>query len=540
MLKNITEIAKKLGIENDIELYGKYKAKIPWDLYKRGGYEDKLGNLILVTAITPTKAGEGKTTTSIALVDGLNYIGENAIGVLREPSMGPVFGLKGGATGGGKVTVEPSEDINLHFNGDFHALTSAINLISAIIDNHIYQGNKLNIDPNRIIWKRALDMNDRSLREITIGQGSKVNGIERKDGFTITVASELMAILCLATSKDDFMERVGNILVAYSINGDPIYLRELKITNAIYKLMKDALNPNLVQTQENNPILIHGGPFANIAHGCNSIIATYNAMCLADYTVTEAGFGADLGASKFLDIKVRHSGVFPKCVVLVASIRAILEHGNGDFEKGFYNNVYHHYTKLSTAYGENKNVIIAINKFADDRPEDLELLAELCEQNNIKYALCDGFANGGKGSQDLAKLVVDTIKHGPRYNWKQLYPYQYHNKTPYDAIIDKINLVCTKVYGADSVKFSEKALDKINEFSKLENFKTAFVCVAKTPLSLTDDPKQKGITSGFDIHVKDINYYAGANFVVPITGNVLLMPGLPEVPAAVKMENSEE
>ena len=538
-LKHISEIAQKLGIEKDIDLYGKYKAKIPWDLYLRDEYKDKKGNLILVTAITPTKAGEGKTTTLVALVDGLNYIGKKAIGALREPSMGPVFGLKGGATGGGKVTVEPSEDINLHFNGDFHALTSAINLIATVIDNHIYQGNELNINPDKIVWKRALDMNDRTLREITIGQGSKVNGIERKDGFTITVASELMAIWCLSSNKEDFINRVGNILIAYNKENKPVYLKELKITKAVYKLMKDALNPNLVQTQEHNPVLIHGGPFANIAHGCNSVIATSNALALGDYVVTEGGFGADLGASKFLDIKVRHLGVIPKCIVLVASIRAILEHGNGDFEKGFYSNVYHHYNKLRTVYGNNDNVVIAINKFADDSEEHLNQLSELCKKHHIQFALCDGFALGGKGAKELAELVVNTVESDNKFNWEPLYPIKNGNISPYRDAINKIESVCKKVYGADSVIFSDKATNKLLEYSELDGFDESYICVAKTPLSLTDDPKQKGVTSGFDIHVKDINYYSGARFIVPITGNVLLMPGLPDIPAAVKMEDEE-
>ena len=532
-LKRISEIAKHLGIDNYIEPYGKYKAKINSEVYNKI-QNNKDGKLILVTAITPTKAGEGKTTTTVALVDGLNYIGESAIGVLREPSLGPVFGLKGGATGGGKVTVEPSDDINLHFTGDMHALTSSINLISAIIDNSIYQGNPLNINPEKITWTRALDMNDRTLRNITIAQGAKTNGIERKDKFTITVASELMAVMCLAQDETDFINRVNEIAVASTYDNKLIKIKDLKISKAIYKLMKDALKPNLVQTAENNPVIIHGGPFANIAHGCNSIIATKMGLKLADYVVTEAGFGADLGAEKFLDIKCSELQKWPDCIVLVATIRALKEHGNGDLKNGFINNLLHHYNVLKEKYSDSNNktesnIVVAINKFADDTPEDLDELYRLASSESMNVCYVDGFNKGGAGAVDLANYVK-LIALSKTKNVHASY-----NK--HDTIKNKIESICKNIYGASNVIFKDSILESLESYSKdnpeVNDF---YICMAKTPLSITDDPNIKTIPSKFDIYINDIKYYHGAKFIVPISGKVLLMPGLPSVPQAVKME----
>lgn len=520
-LYKIDKISKKIGIK--VEKYGNYKGKIPLsELDKFKNTEN--GKLVLVTAITPTKAGEGKTTTTVALLDGLNKIGIKAIAALREPSLGPVFGMKGGATGGGKVTVEPTEEINLHFTGDMHALTSSINLISAVIDNHIYQGNELNIDPNKVVWKRALDMNDRALREITIGEGPKSNGIERQDGFIITVASELMAIMCLAENEDDFIERVKKIIVAYTYDDKPITVNDLKISNAIRKLMKEALKPNLVQTQEHNPAIIHGGPFANIAHGCNSIIATKAALKLGEVVVTEAGFGADLGAEKFLDIKCPESGLKPDLIVLVATIRALKEHGNGILKDGFAN-LKQHYENLKK-YGV--DVLIAINHFEADTPEEINELKEFCNKNNYENAFCDGYLNGGLGSTDLAVSVMSMLlkensHFKPLYNREEL------------SIKEKIELISKEIYRAEGVEYSELALEKIKKYEEL-GFGGAYVCMAKTPQSFTDDPKILNAPRNFKIHVKDVNLSAGANFIVPITGKILTMPGLPKVPAAVKME----
>ena len=533
-LKPIQEIAKLAHIpEEYIEPYGKYKAKIDYRLFDEVKSRPD-GKLVLVTAITPTKAGEGKTTSSIALTEGMAKIGQEALLCLREPSLGPVFGIKGGATGGGLASVAPSEDINLHFTGDMHALTSSINLISAIIDNSIYQGNPLRIDANRIVWKRAMDMNDRALRNVEVAGGDP-KGTPREDHFVITVASELMAILCLATSEEDFMNRVNSILVAYDLDGKPIYLKELRISHAILKLMREALKPNLVQTLENNPVLIHGGPFANIAHGCNSLFATRLALKLAPIVITEAGFAADLGAEKFLDIKCRVGGLHPDCAVLVATIRALKMHGGQPFEelttpntdaleKGL-ENLKAHYENLSL-YGI--PVVVAINHFESDAQEEVDLLTTYCKKNGFPVAFLDGFIKGGEGSVELARLVLDTLHNKPAH-----YQPLYDLNAP---VKEKIETICKKIYHAGEVAFSEKALAQIEEYEKL-GYGDSYVCIAKTPQSFTDDPKVLGAPRGFTINIREVNLSAGARFIIPLTGAILTMPGLPKVPAAVKMED---
>ena len=535
-LKNIYEIASKAGIdEKYVEPYGKFKAKI--DLSIMNELKDnKDGKLILVTAITPTKAGEGKTTMSCALVEGLNKINKNATVCLREPSLGPVFGMKGGATGGGKVTVEPGDDINLHFTGDMHALTSSINLIAAIIDNSIYQGNPLNIDPEKVVWKRAIDMNDRTLRDITIGQGSKVNGIERKDGFIITVASELMAVFCLAKDEEDFKNRVNEIIVAYTYDDKPIYVKDLRISNAIGKLMKMALNPNLVQTGENNPAFIHGGPFANIAHGCNSIIALKLALKLKDYVVTEAGFGADLGAEKFLDITAQNGEFKPSLVVLVATIRALKMHGGQELDtiqdeniealKEGIKNLNQHLENIKK-FG--MDVVVAINHFATDNQIEIDYLSKWCEDNGYKVSFVDGFSKGGEGAVDLAKKVCDAIEE----NKSQYHPLYDHND---EDVKGKIRKICQEIYRADDVEFSEKAEKDIQKYIDM-GYAKSYICMAKTPQSFTDDAKVLNAPRGFKITVREVNLSAGAKFIIPLTGSILTLPGLPKVPSAVKMED---
>ena len=533
-LKPIYEIAKIAHIpEECVEPYGKYKAKIDYSLFD--AVKDRPdGKLVLVTAITPTKAGEGKTTTSIALAEGMAKIGQEALLCLREPSLGPVFGIKGGATGGGLASIAPSEDINLHFTGDMHALTSSINLIAAIIDNSIYQGNPLRIDANRVVWKRAMDMNDRALRNVNVAGGDP-KGTPREDHFVITVASEMMAILCLAKDEQDFMERVNSILVAYDLDGKPIYLRELRISHAIMKLMREALKPNLVQTLENNPVLVHGGPFANIAHGCNSLFATRLALKLAPIVITEAGFAADLGAEKFLDIKCRVGGLHPDCAVLVATIRALKLHGGQPFEEleqescaalsAGLENLKIHYENLRK-YG--LPVVVAINHFASDKPAEIQILEDYCKENGFPVAFLDGFLKGGEGSTDLAKLVVKTLAECPSE-----YAPIYDLEAP---IKEKIEAICTKIYRAGKVVYSERALEQIKEYEAL-GYGNAYVCIAKTPQSLTDDPKVLGAPQGFTITIREVNLSAGARFVIPLTGAILTMPGLPKVPAAVKMED---
>lgn len=534
-LENIYKIAEKLNIdEKYIEPYGKYKAKINYDIWNEVK-DNKDGKLVLVTAITPTKAGEGKTTMSIALTEGLNRIGQKAMACLREPSLGPVFGVKGGATGGGKVCVEPSEDINLHFTGDMHALTSSINLVSACLDNSIYQGNLLNIDPTKVVWKRALDMNDRTLRDITIGQGSSVNGVERKDGFVITVASEMMAIMCLATSKENFKERLGEIIVAYTYDNKPVYIKDLKITNAIMKLMKNALDPNLVQTTEHNPVLIHGGPFANIAHGCNSILETKLALKLSPIVVTEAGFGADLGAEKFLDIKCQEANLTPSLVVMVATIRALKMHGGqeldsiselnlGALKEGIKNLEQH----LENIKKFGMDVVVAINHFASDHEEEVSFLKNWCEEAGYKVSFVDGFIKGSEGCVSLANMVVDALKEN-----KSHYHSLYNRKSD---VKTKIETICKEIYRCEHVEYSEKAEEDIKKYVEM-GYGDNYICMAKTPQSFTDDAKILNAPRNFNIHIREVNLSAGAKFLVCLTGSILTMPGLPKVPSAVKMED---
>lgn len=533
-MKNIYEIAKKAGIdEKYIIPYGLDKAKIDTSI-NESVKNNKDGKLVLVTAITPTKAGEGKTTSSIALTDGMNAIGIPSLICLREPSLGPVFGLKGGATGGGRASIVPSEDINLHFTGDMHALTSSINLIAAIIDNHIFQGNELGIDPNRIIWKRALDMNDRALRSVTVNQGEKKSA-PRHDEFVITVASEMMAVLCLASDKDDFIRRVKNIIVAYTFDNKPVKVGDLNISNAIYKLMREALKPNLVQTLEGNPCIVHGGPFANIAHGCNSIIATKLALKLAPVVITEAGFGADLGAEKFLDIKCRVGELKPDAVVMVATIRALKLHGGVAFEELDQENVDALLKGLPNLKKHLDNIakygiptVICINHFNSDTENETKALIKWCEENKYEYAFCSAFRDGAQGAVELAKKVDEVLKT-KKSNYHPLYD---TNK----PIKEKIETICKEIYGAGEVEYSELAESQIKEYTELEFDKTP-ICIAKTPLSLTDNPKVLGAPTDFKITIREIRLSAGANFLVPLTGAVMTMPGLPKVPAAVKMEN---
>ena len=535
-LENIGKVAKKFGIcEEFLEYYGKYKAKVDFDKLYANLKNEKDGKLVLVTAITPTKAGEGKTTTTIALIDGLAKIQQKAIGCLREPSLGPVFGLKGGATGGGKVTIEPEEDINLHFTGDMHALTSSINLISAIIDNHIYQGNELNIDPNKIVWKRSLDMNDRELRTIQIGLGSDKNGIVREDHFQITVASEMMAIMCLAKNEGDFIERVKNIIVAYTFDDKPVYLKDLNISKAIDKLMREALKPNIVQTQEHNLVFVHGGPFANIAHGCSSLMATKLALKLAPVVVTEAGFGSDLGAEKFFDIKSRIGNLNPNCVVLVATIRALKLHGGVNFEDlekeniealeiGF-KNLEQHYQNMRKY---NVPVVVAINHFKQDSDNEVKKLIELLNKNYYPYAFLDGFLKGGEGSRELANKVMEILDT-KKSNFSPLYSLNL-------SIEEKIEKIAKEIYRADGIEISEVAKAKIEQYRILgkENLP---ICIAKTQSSFSDDAKLLNAPRNFTLHVKDVSLSNGAGFIVVYTGNILTMPGLPKIPAAVKMES---
>lgn len=532
-LLKINEIAKIAGIPEDaVEPYGKWKAKIDPSFIDENSPK---GKLVLVTAITPTKAGEGKTTTSIALAEGFGKIGQKAMLCLREPSLGPVFGIKGGATGGGLASIAPSEDINLHFTGDMHALTSSINLISAIIDNSIYQGNPLNIDPTRVVWKRAMDMNDRALRSLTVAQDDP-KGEPRHDEFVITVASEMMAILCLAKNEEDFHRRVQNIIVAYDKDGKAIRVADLRISHAIMKLMREALKPNLVQTLENNPCLVHGGPFANIAHGCNSIIATNLALHLAPITVTEAGFGADLGAEKFLDIKCREAGFTPNAVVMVATIRALKMHGGQAFEELNVENVdalakgmINLETHLENIKKYGVPVVVCINHFKQDTSNETAFIERWCESKGYEYAFCDAFEKGGEGAIELAKKVQKTLQEVPT-----AYRPLYDLKLPLKQKIEKI---CKEIYRAGEVVYTEKAEAQLAEY-EAAGFGDAYICMAKTPQSLTDDAKVLGAPRGFTITVREVNLSAGAGFVIPLTGKILTMPGLPKVPAAVKMEET--
>ncbi len=536
-LEHIRDVAAKIGVEeSDLEYYGNYKAKVSLDLLNRN--QDKAdGKLILVTAINPTKAGEGKSTTTVGLGDALNRIGKKTMIALREPSLGPVFGLKGGAAGGGYAQVVPMEDINLHFTGDMHAITTANNLISACLDNHIHQGNELDIDIEHVTWKRCLDMNDRTLRNINIGQGAKANGVERKDGFNITVASEVMAVLCLATSLMDLKERLGRMLVAYNTKKEPIYVKDLGIEGALAMVLKDAIKPNMVQTLEHNPVLIHGGPFANIAHGCNSILATKTCLKLADYTVTEAGFGADLGAEKFLDIKCRFGGLKPNAVVIVATIRALKQHGNVAYEDLKEENV-----EAMLAGCENlaKHIdtvkqfglpyIVAINEFASDTPKEVAALESWCKEHQHPMSLSQVWAKGGEGAIDLAQQLVALCDQ--ENNYAPLYAVE-------DSIEDKIQAIATKVYGADGVDFTEEAKAQIALYNAL-GWNKMPICMAKTQMSLSDDAKVYGAPKGFRITVRELNPSLGAGFIVALTGKVLTMPGLPKHPAALDMDINEE
>lgn len=534
----ITEVAGKLGIgEEDIELYGRYKAKLSMDLIKR--VQDKPdGKLILVTAITPTPAGEGKSTTTVGLAQGLAKIGQKVIVALREPSLGPCMGIKGGAAGGGYSQVVPMEDINLHFTGDFHAITSAHMLLAAMLDNHIQQGNALNIDPRRIVWKRVVDMNDRELRNIVVGLGGKAHGVPRQDGFDITVASEVMAILCLATGLHDLKERLSKIIVAYDYSGSPITAGMLKAQGAMAALLKDAVKPNLVQTLENVPAIIHGGPFANIAHGCNSVMATKTALKLADYTITEAGFGADLGAEKFFDIKCRYAGLKPDAVVLVATVRALKMHGGvpktdlatPDVEavKRGIVNLEKHIENIKQ-YG--LPLVVAINAFAQDTPEELEAIRSHCATHGVNVALSEVFAKGGEGGIVLAKEVVALATSG-KADFKLLYGEELSLK-------EKIETIAKKIYGAVGVNYTKEANNALKDFEKM-GYGHLPVCMAKTQYSFSDDPALLGRPEGFEITIKNCRIAAGAGFVVVLTGDIMTMPGLPKVPAAEKIDVSDD
>ena len=536
-MEHIRDIAAKIGVgEEDLEYYGNYKAKVSLDLLHRN--EDKEdGKLILVTAINPTKAGEGKSTTTVGLGDALNRMGKKTMIALREPSLGPVFGLKGGAAGGGYAQVVPMEDINLHFTGDMHAITTANNLISACLDNHIHQGNELDIDIENITWKRCLDMNDRTLRHITIGQGPKANGVERVDGFNITVASEVMAVLCLSTSLMDLKERLGNMLVAFNSKKEPIYVKDLGIEGALAMVMKDAIKPNMVQTLEHNPVLIHGGPFANIAHGCNSILATRTCLKLADYTVTEAGFGADLGAEKFLDIKCRFGGLKPNAVVIVATIRALKQHGNVAYEDLKDENVEAMLTgcenlakHIDTVKQFGLPYIVAINEFASDTPAEVEALQNWCKEHQHPMSLSQVWAKGGEGALDLANQLVELCaeenSHAPLYDVEQ-------------SIEEKITAIATRVYGAEEVAFTEEAKEQIALYTSLGWDKMP-ICMAKTQMSLSDDAKVYGAPKNFTITVRELRPSLGAGFLVALTGKILTMPGLPKMPAANNMDIDEK
>ena len=534
-MKPICEIAEDLGISADeLELYGKYKAKLSDELYDRLEGE-KNGKLILVTAINPTPAGEGKTTTSVGLGQAMKKIGKSAVIALREPSMGPVMGIKGGAAGGGYAQVVPMEDINLHFTGDMHAITAANNLLSAAIDNHIHQGNELDIDARTITWKRCLDMNDRALRQVVVGLGGKVNGYPREDGFMITVASEIMAILCLAKDMDDLKRRIAAIVIGYNTDGEPITAGDLKVAGAMGLLLRDAIKPNLVQTLENTPCLMHGGPFANIAHGCNSIRATKLGLKLADYCITEAGFGSDLGAEKFFDIKCRIGGLKPSCVVLVATVRALKYNGgvpkaelakeNTDALKDGIVNLGKHIKNMQK-YG--LPVIVAINRFMTDTDEELKIIEQYCCDMGVDFSMCEVFAKGGDGGVELAEKVVEVSERGGEMNFAPIYDEK-------ASIDEKINTIAKEIYGADGVVYTPKAKKAIARLEK-QGFDKLPICMAKTQYSLSDDPSLLGRPSGFEITVREVRASAGAGFVVALTGDVMTMPGLPKVPAANNMD----
>ncbi|MBE6856555.1 MAG: formate--tetrahydrofolate ligase [Ruminococcus sp.] len=536
-MKKINEIAVELGIsESDLEPYGHYKAKLSEKLYSKLAFKED-GKLILVTAINPTPAGEGKTTVSVGLAQAMGRLGKKAVLALREPSLGPVFGIKGGAAGGGYSQVVPMEDINLHFTGDMHAITSANNLLCAMIDNHLQQGNELQIDHRRIMFKRCMDMNDRALRDVIIGLGGKMNGVPREDGFNITVASEIMAILCLSTDLADLKERIGNILVAYNLKGEPVFARQLGCDGAMTALLKDALKPNLVQTLENNPAFIHGGPFANIAHGCNSIRATKLALKLGDYCITEAGFGSDLGAEKFFDIKCRYGGLTPSCVVLVATIKALKYNGGVQkddlakenmwaLEKGIVNLKTH----IENMHKYQLPVVVAINRFATDTEEEVKFVEKFCSDLGVEVSMCEVFAKGGEGGIDLANKVCETISYCSESDapFRKLY-------TSEASIKEKIETIATEIYRADGVTYTTQAEKAIKEIEAI-GFRELPVCIAKTQYSLSDNPALLGKPKNFKITVRDAKLSSGAGFVVIYTGDIMTMPGLPKKPAALNID----
>ncbi len=532
----IVDVAAKIGLTpDDLDMYGKYKAKINIDAMKRLSAQPD-GRLVLVTAITPTPAGEGKSTVTVGLGQALNRIGKKTVIALREPSLGPVFGVKGGAAGGGYSQVVPMEDINLHFTGDFHAITSSNNLICALIDNHIHQGNELRIDSRRITFKRVMDMNDRALRDIVVGMGGKANGFLREDGFMITVASEIMAILCLSTDLEDFKARVGEVIIGYNLDGKPVFAKELKCQGAVALLMKDALQPNIVQTLENTPALIHGGPFANIAHGCNSIIATQTALKLGDYVVTEAGFGADLGMEKFLDIKCRFAKLNPSAVVVVATVRALKHHGGA--KKGEYGNENLEQLKAGIVNLERHvaNVrrfglepIIALNRFATDTDAELEFVREFCKANNVRFALSDVFAKGGEGGEELARQVVELCE-SKETKYEVLYDVN-------SSIVEKVNTIVREVYGGKGAVFTGPAMKQVKEL-EANGLDKMPICMAKTQYSFSDDPTLLAAPSGFDVTIKEVRVSNGAGFLVVLTGDIMIMPGLPRIPAAERMDIS--
>jgi formate--tetrahydrofolate ligase len=533
-MEHITKIAQKLNLtEDDIEQYGKYKCKLSLDIFKKNKNKEN-GKLVLVTAINPTPAGEGKSTVTVGLGQALCKMGKNAVIALREPSLGPVFGIKGGAAGGGYAQVVPMEDINLHFTGDMHAITSANNLLAAAIDNHIHQGNDLRIDSRRIIFKRVIDINDRALRNIVVGLGGKLNGFLREDGFMITVASEIMAILCLANSLSDLKERMGNILIAYDLDGNPVYAKKLDIQGAMALLMKDAIKPNLVQTLENTPAIIHGGPFANIAHGCNSIIATKMALKLGDIVVTEAGFGADLGAEKFLNIKCRYGELSPDCVVIVATVRALKNHGGVNKEQLNIPNVEALSKGISNLEKQIENikkfnvpVVVAINKFSTDSDEEVKFIKEYCNNLGVKVALSDVWSKGGEGGVELGEIVCDTLEKDEA-KYKPIYDLN-------DSIENKILTIAKEIYGAKGIVITPNAKKQIKELEKF-NLDKLPICMAKTQYSLSDNPALLGRPENFDITVKEVRISNGAGFIVALNGDIMTMPGLPKVPAANKMD----
>lgn len=534
---NIADIAAKVGLNaDDIEMYGKYKAKISDDVFKRLENKED-GKLILVTAINPTPAGEGKTTISIGLTESLCKMGKNAVVALREPSLGPCFGIKGGAAGGGYAQAVPMEDLNLHFTGDFHAITSANNLLAAMLDNHIMQGNALRIDTKRVVWKRCLDMNDRALRNIIIGMGNKTDGVVREDHFIITVASEIMAILCLADDMADLKKRLGKIIVAYNYDGDPVTAADIKAVGAMAALLKDAIHPNMIQTLENTPVLVHGGPFANIAHGCNSVRATKLAMKLGDYAVTEAGFGADLGAEKFMDITCRLGGMKPDAVVIVATVRALKYNGGVPkdqlkeenleaVKKGIVNLDKH----IENMKQFGVPVVVTLNAFVTDTEAEYNFIKEHCENLGCEFALANVWEKGGEGGQELAQKVIDTLE-----NKKSEYKPLYDNEL---SLTDKIETIAKKIYGAGSVSYSDVAKKELKHIEEM-GFGGMPVCMAKTQYSLSDNPALLGRPEGFDVNVREVYVNAGAGFVVVLTGKVLTMPGLPKSPAAERIDFDE-